>query len=115
MAGNKVKVLLLGQMALLTQASSKITTFMAKESTNGQTADFIKALGSITKCIAMEFSLGQMGVAMKATTVTIRNKAGALFNGVMGDATLVAGIMGSSMAMDCIYLLVGSSGRESGI
>ena len=56
-----------------------------------------------------------MADAMRVTTAMIRNRAGAPSNGVMAGSTWGAGTTASSMAMDCIFPIVGNKGKGSGI
>lgn len=113
-AENKAKASLFGQMAAPTQVSFQTITFTEKESTNGQTVEFSKANGKITKCMAKVYSLGLMVEFMKASTSMTRKKVKAFSNGQMADNTLESGKEANSMVKEFMFLQKDKKEKEFG-
>jgi len=81
MAKNKEKENCPSPMDLGMKASSTKMTFMASESTNGQTKDAMRAIGFVIKCTAKAKLLGEMEGNTTASTRKTRNMALEPLNG----------------------------------
>lgn len=80
-----------GLMDQTIKESSRITTFMAKDSISGAMAELTMASGSSTKCTALVSLPGTTVASMKESTTTIRSKARAPLFGLMDASTSEAG------------------------